>query len=374
MIYLASLVEETKDKLEGYNFIHSKKELDNLVADNIKQNRVIIRADFAHKFFTPTGLISYIQNARRINKNIIIEHDVYDAVLTEDVMINKLRDCRNIDEMIQLAHWHNEEFFDVINYLVEQYTNGYSNMLSYSRQVSELQNVIDNQNIELENKDEQLRQETRNKLLYSSKLDTLTNRINYQFGKNINSDYLFKSTVNNYDKIIYIKEITRVQFTDTMIKYLQEILKTLYNMPTRTVVIEGYYADGKINQYPNLKPHHQLIERDVIQGDILMLGMQPKLMNDILKNASGISILIVLDRAGFSQPYIDGDNVEYLYTLSDMHDRPDWLPPNRCISYDENTLNIEYIKDFDSMDAGSKIGLYSSMNIVKEIVKLVERK
>ena len=145
-------------------------------------------------------------------------------------------------------------------------------------------------------------------------------------------------------------------------------------MPTRILVIESYYADGKISQYPNLVPHHNLIERDVIKGDILMLCMQPNIMQDILKNASNISILIVLDRAGYSVPHISGDNVEVIYTASDINDVPVDVPRGRVISYKEDTLFIKYIKDFESMDMSSRISAYSSMELVKSLIELLERK
>ena len=145
-------------------------------------------------------------------------------------------------------------------------------------------------------------------------------------------------------------------------------------MPTRVLCIEGYYAEGKIDQYPQLKPHHNLIERDVLKGDILMLGMQPKLMQDILKNASNISILIVLDRGGYAVPHISGDNVEVIYTVSDLKDKPEWIPNGRCISYSNDSLFIKYLKDFDKMDITTRIGAYSSMSIMKKLVQLIERK
>ena len=145
-------------------------------------------------------------------------------------------------------------------------------------------------------------------------------------------------------------------------------------MPTRILVVESYYATGKIPLYPNLTPHHELIERDVIKGDILMFGMQPNIMEDILKNASNISILIVLDRAGYAVPHISGDNVEMLYTVSDLKDIPSDVPLGRVISYSEQTQFIKYIKDFDRMDASARIGEYSSMSIVKNIINLVEKK
>lgn len=374
MIYLASLVEETKDKVEGYKIIHTKTELDRIVVDNLNSHKVIIRQDFAHEYFTPTGLVSYIDNVRRININIVIELDMTEQVLTKDVIVDKINDCRNLEELIDLAVFHDVEFLDTVKSLIKFYNANYQEMLNYSSQVSRLQAQIAELNDEIKEKDYMIHTESNNKLSYQSKFHALVSRINYQYDKGINKDKIFHVDRNSYDKVLYIKEYTRVQYTDTLVYYLKEILKTLYGMPTRILTIENYYADGKIPLYPNLKPHHNLIERDVIKGDILMLGMQPKLMENILKNSSNISILIILDRGGYSYPHVTGDNVETIYTFSDLKDKPGWIPNGRVISYEEDTLWIDYIKDFDTLDVAGKISKYSSMDVVKHIVQLLERK
>ena len=374
MMYLASLVEETKDKVNGYKFIHTKVELDKIVADNLHSNKVVIRQDFASEYFTPTGLARYIENVRRININLIIELDGTEESLTRDRMIDKIMMCRDSDELLDLMIMHSTEFMDVVRNLILNRNSNYNQMLVYSNQVSRLQSSVEELKGELENQKYMTRQESRNKLAYQSKLDALVSRINFTYNKNIDSNKQFVVRNNSYDKIIYIKEYSRVQYVDTLVYYLQEILKTLYSMPTRQVVIENYYADGKIDMYPNLVPHHNLIERDVIKGDILMLGMQPKLMEDILKNASNISILIILDRGGYSVPHVIGDNVETLYCFSDIKDKPEGIPLKRCISYENNTLNIPFINNFEELDASAKIGTYSSLDIVKKIVKLIESK
>lgn len=374
MMYLASLAEETRDKVDGYKFIHTKVELDKVVTDNLHSNKVVIRQDFASEFFTPTGLARYIENVRRINVNIVIELDGTEESLTRDRMIDKISMCRDSNELLDLMIMHSSEFMDVLNSLIRRRNNDYKQMLIYSNQVSRLQSSVEELKGELENQKYMTEQESRNKLAFQSKLDALISRINFTYNKNIDANKQFTVRDNSYDKILYIKEYSRVQYVDTLIYYLQEILKTIYHMPTRQVVIENYYADAKISMYPNLVPHHNLIERDVIKGDILMLGMQPKLMEDILKNASNISILIILDRGGYGVPHVVGDNVETLYCFSDIKDKPDNIPLKRCISYEDNTLNIPYIENYNDLDASDRIGTYSSLDIVKKIVKLIEKK
>lgn len=374
MMYLASLVEETKDKVDGYKFIHTKVELDRIIVDNLASHKVVIREDFAHEFFTPTGLDQYIQNVRKINPNIVIELDNNIDHITRNTFIDKLSECRNLDEVIMLQGAHEKEFMDTIKYLIANNKSEMKKMLEFSNQVSRLQSVIEGLQAELKEKEYMISTEVNNRLSYQSKFHALVSRINYQYNAGIDKNKLFKVDKNSYDKILYIKEVTRVQYMDTLIYYLKEILRTLYGMPTRILVIESYYAEDKIKQYPNLVPHHQLIERDVIKGDILMLGMQPNIMQDILKNASNISILIVLDRAGYSVPHISGDNVELMYTVSDLKDKPEGVPDGRVISYSDTTQFIKYIKDFDSLDNSAKISQYSSMGIVKNLVELLERK
>ena len=274
--------------------------------------------------------------------------------------INSLRisECRNTSELLMLIGAHEKEFMDTLKYLVEQDNTGFKQMLEYSNQVSRLQSVIEGLQAELAERDYTIQTELSNKLKYQSKFHALISRINYQYNAGVDKNKLFHVDKNSYDKILYIKEISRVQYTDTLIYYLKEILKTLYAMPARILTIESYYADGKISQYPNLVPHHKLTERDVIKGDVLMLGMQPNIMQDILKNSSNISILIVLDRAGYSVPHITGDNVEILYTVSDLKDVPEGVPNGRVISYSETTQFIKYIRDFDKLDASARISEY----------------
>lgn len=374
MMYLASLVEETKDKLDGYKFIHTKADLDRVVVNNLSSNKIVIRQDFAREYFTPTGLSSYIDNVRRLNMNLIIEVDMDDEVFTKERFIDKIAECRNIDEIIMLQGAYGKEFMDTLDYLIKNTNLDYQKMLEYSNQVSRLQMVIEGLHSEIEEYKYRLETEEENKLSYQSKFHALISRINYQYNAGVDKNKLFEVNKNSYDKILYIKEISRVQYTDTLIYYLKEILKTLYAMPARILVIEGYYASGKIAQYPNLTPHHELIERDVIKGDILMLGVQPNILQDILKNASNISILIVLDRAGYEVPHIVGDNVEVLYTVSDTKDIPPGIPNGRVISYSDTTQFIKYIKNFDEMDTSARISEYSSMHIVKNIISLLERK
>lgn len=372
MIYLASLTEEIEDKLEGYYFIHTKEELDKFVINNKVSNRVVIKADFARKFFTPSGLVKYVEDAKRVNVNLVIDIDTRVDTLTSTRFIRKLLKARNTDEFMYLMVKYPKEFIDTVHQCCGDMSALNNEVLASANSVSRLQSIIDTLNKELENKKYELELECMNKLRVQSKLDSLVKRINYQYDIKVDQKRLFHVDGNRFDKVLYFKEITRVQYTDTFIYYLKEICRVLYNMPTRVVCIEGYYADGKIPLYPDLVPHHKLREQDVISGDILMLGMQPKIMTDILKNPSNISILIILDRGGYTSPHISGDNVEYFYLASDVKDVSGNVPLARIISYGKETLYIPYIEHFEDLDKSERMAKYSSLDIMKKIISLIE--
>ncbi len=372
MTYLASLTEEMADKVQGYYPIKTKEDLDIVVCNNRQNNTVIIRRDFATKYFTPSGLQQYIENVKAFNRNVDIKLDEKSLVMTMPRMISKLAEINDPEEYSDLLCTYPKEFLDAMKFLLRDESMHQKELLNASGDVSRLQAIIDeyaNDKADLAHK---LDVEQENKFFVQTKLSTLVNRINFQYNADVDEKTMFVQNEHKYDKILYFKEITRVQYMDSFIYYLKEILKVLYSMPARLLVIEGYYASGKERLYPGLVPHHKLTEEDVLSNDVLMLGMQPKLMHDILQNPSNISILIVLDRAGFISPHIRGKNIEYFYTASDRSDIPDNVPNSRIISYKDDTLFIPMIDGYDKLDDGQRISKYSSLEIVKNIISMVE--
>lgn len=372
MTYLASLTEEMADKVQGYYPIKTKEDLDIVVCNNRQNNTVIIRRDFATKYFTPSGLQQYIENVKAFNRNVDIKLDEKSLVMTMPRMISKLAEINDPEEYSDLLCTYPKEFLDAMKFLLRDESMHQKELLNASGDVSRLQAIIDeyaNDKVDLAHK---LNVEQENKFFVQTKLSTLVNRINFQYNADVDEKTMFVQNEHKYDKILYFKEITRVQYMDSFIYYLKEILKVLYSMPARLLVIEGYYASGKERLYPGLVPHHKLTEEDVLSNDVLMLGMQPKLMHDILQNPSNISILIVLDRAGFISPHIRGKNIEYFYTASDRSDIPDNVPNSRIISYKDDTLFIPMIDGYDKLDDGQRISKYSSLEIVKNIISMVE--
>lgn len=371
MIYLASLETRTDDKLSGYYPIKTRTELDVTVSQTGSFNRVIIRKDFAEINFTPSGLAEYIEQVKAMNPNVIIELEPDVEAYSSNTFVNVLKGIDDIDELIDAAFNKEQEFFDTIRELLDQKIDVNNKLTQAANTIALQQTTNDQLRREIEDLQHQLDIERTNKLYLKNALDTIVGRINFQYGAQIDKKRLFYTDRNQYDKVIYIKEMTRVQYVDSLVYYLQQILKIIHTIPVRVLCIESFYATGKVSLYPNMVPHYSLKEKDVINNDILMLGVQPKLLKDILRNPSNISILIVLDRGGYVVPHIVGDNVEYFYTVSDVKDKPDKVPNARCISYSGSTLNIPLIQGFEDMDPSKKMSMYSSMPIIKKIIEVL---
>lgn len=372
MIYLASLTEAIEDKVEGYYPIKTKEELDRIVCDNTQSNTILIRRDFAQMYFTPSGLQHYIDNVRSINRNVELKLDERSLVITAPRMVSKLAEAVDTEDYINLMAAYPREFMDAMKFLLRDEQNHQRELLSASGDVSRLQAIIDSLLKEKSDLEYKLRAEQETKFYVQAKLSALINRINYQYNADVRDNDQFIITDNKYDRVLYFKEITRVQYVDSFLYYLKEILKILCGMPARSVVIESFYANGKPQLYPGHKPQHKLTEDDVLANDILMMGMQPKLMHDIMQNPSNISILIVLDRAGFAFPHIRGANVNYFYTASDLADVHSRISKKRIISYDERTLFIPMVENYDALDDGQRMSKYSSFDITKQIISVIE--
>jgi len=374
MIYLASLDEGIEDKLNKYYILHTREQVMDVIADNLHANTILFRTNFVSKYFTPSGFEDFVLGARKINPNVIIKTEDEVSPITIDSMMKKINEVPTLDDLVALISWYPKEVFDTIKTVTGDIVDQKKQFLSYSAQISELQDINNSLVKQVDDLKSELAMQKLTDEALRSKFDIMISRINYQHNVNYNADKTFMVGENSFDKILYIKELTRVQYVDTFVYYLKEILKVMYGMPTRLVVIEGYYADGKVPLYPYLKPHYELTHEDILSGDILMLGMQPKTMSDILRNASNVSFLIVLDRAGYSQPHITGENVEYFFTASDIKDTEymaEPLDPSRIITYSEDTLSIPYIERFDELDSSNKMSLYSSFPITKSIVDLL---
>lgn len=373
MEFLCTTNITTTDKLSNRNFIQTIGELNKVVVDNKSHHKVVIRRDFIEEYFPYDQLTEFIQTVSKLNPNLLIETEDYS--IRKDVdseVLSMITDHLNKEDLTMLLQFREHDIIEAIFKLIRAYQENKNFELEGASIISGLRERIDDLNDRIEELQSLLSTETTNKRDVQDRLSVLINRINYTHNVGVDENMLFMAKSNNYDRVVYIKEVTRVQYVDTLVSVFQNILKLLYNMPTRLLVIEGYYANGKVPLYPNLKPHYRLTEKDVYSSDILMLGYQPKLFQDIMRNPSNISILLILDRGGYMTPHLFGDGVEYLFTASDPKDVTPDVPKSRIISYKEDTLFIPYIKDFDSLSSTEQVQRYSSLKIIKQLVSLLE--
>ena len=373
MKYVACLEPDNEEILKGSICITTIGELYRAIIDT-EATEVEIRKDFAEEFFTPSGLAHFVEDAQNLNPKIVVNVDGVMSVFNEDA-VKELLNLRNPEELLYALEKKPKEIMDTIKMLCNEYMSAASETLIANNKVA----TLHLQNATLQSKLQSVKNEKKSLIAikndYESKFNTLLSRINFKYSKAIDPDTMFQVVGNKYDKILYIKEITRVHYTDTLVYYLQELLRTLYNVPVRFVVIEPPYAYGRAYMYPNCKPHYDLIYNDVYKEDIFMAGLQPNLMEDILRNPSSVNYLIILDRSGYAVPHVRGDGVEIVYCVSDVNDIPDnTIPADRIISYSEGTMNIPYIPGFHLLSTEDKLKKYSSMKIVKKLVELIERR
>lgn len=373
MEYLCTTEQRMEDRIANRLVIRTLEDLNTVIVDTTNINNIIMKKEFIEAYFPFNSLSEYIRHVHTLNPNINFKTEDYEIaqVVDEDTM-NLISENLNKEDLSMLLQFKSYDVLEVIFMLIEYYKNNKSYELEFSSVNSSLRETIDTLNETVTELNTKIDQEVMNKSDVQNKLSVLIDRINYTHNVGLDDSKLFKSTSNSYDRIIYVKEITRVQYVDSFMEALQETLSIMYNMPARYLCIESYYSDSKINLYPKHKPHYKLTEKDVMSGDILMLGYQPKLFTDIMKNTSNTSILVILDRGGYKIPHLIGDNVEYLYTVSDLADLDPKIPKSRVISYHEDTLFIPHIQGFKDLTVKEKVQKYSSLPIMKQVVSLLE--
>jgi hypothetical protein len=373
MIYIATLEVDNEALLEGKICITTIRELYECILQP-DATELIIEKTFAEEYFTPSGLQLFIDNTQSINSKISITVNSM-VSLFNDKAVHDLKSINSMEQFMYILHSKPKETIDTIRSLCDYYLGITSETLVANDKIS----TLHLQNTHLQKKYQDVKEDY-DKLMdikneYEAKLRTLVSRINFRYNKDLNQDTMFHVEGNSYDKILYVKEITRVHFTDTLLYYLQEILKTFYGVPARFVVIEPYYAYNNVKMYDNCKPHYELTYSDVYKENIFMAGLQPRLMEDILNNPLNVNYLIILDRSGYKNPYVSGDNVETVYCASDLDDAETYhVPMDRVISYSESSMYIPFIAGFSILSTEARIQRYSSMEIMKKLLDLIERK
>lgn len=373
MIYEALLHYDNDVVIKGNRCVTTPQELYQvLLFPDTKEIR--ISREFAEAFFTPSGLSDFVANVGTVNPGctVTVDADTRDFNMRA---IKALASYTSVEEVIFQLLAHPREMLDTIKLLCNNYTDTYTETLVANNKVAALQ--LQNSELikKIEDKEADYQRLLEDKALVDSKLGMLVGRINYGYEKDIDpSQFLYIEGKSGYSRILYIKERSRVRYIDTLLYYLKEILLTLYGVPAREVVIGPYYAYGGIKLYPGFQPSFDLSYSQLYQSDIYMPGFQPSVMNDILKNPSNVEYLIVLDRGGFDIPHVVGEDVEYIYTMSDLADNYDEIDPLRIISYSHTTQYIPYIKDFMEKSVEDRMKLYSSTEIMKYLIGLLEHR
>ncbi len=370
MKYVAVTKTDNDIIINGDMCVTSMEELYKALVDH-DCTELEVTKDFADTHFTYTSLCDFMENCTLIapDKRVYVEGMSYNDLSKE---IANLRSYRDISELIFAMESNPTKFMSCIHELCRRYMDTQDSEMRSANQIASLQMRIKDLEDDLSMKDDELESVHHTLNETRASLKALVNRVNFRYEKTVNPDKMFLSDFNNYTHILYVKEITRVHYTDTLLYYLQEILKTLYEVPVRFVCIEPFYAYDRARLYPHCQPHWQLSYHDVYSGDIFMAGYQPHLMQDILQNASHVQYLIILDRCGYMVPHVQGSNVSYLYTASDLKDVPEDISRDSVISYSEQTLYIPYLDNFDSMSLEQRIQEYSSFTVMQHMITLLE--
>lgn len=369
---IASLSVDNDEIIKGNICVTNLQELYSNLATQ-KFDRIYLRKDFTDEYFTPSALHEFINNAVSISDGVdVIPEDLVYGF--QDDAIEHIRGMHTEEEFVSAFLLHPEIMIDTVHSLCDSYYNAYNETLLANNKLS----TLHMQYINLLQKYEELRGKYDNLLElkrdYADSLETLVSRINYKYNKDVDINKLRQVEVDicRYTKILYVKEITRVKFVDTFIYYLTELLKTLYGVPTRYVVIEPSYAHYRNIFYPSCKPSDNLTYNDVKESDIFMAGFQSRLMESILSNPSHVNYLVILDRTQLKNVCVIGNKVEYVYTVSDTEDIEEDTPRERLLTYSPDTLHIPFIENFDKLAVEEKIKRYSSMESMQDIIKLME--
>lgn len=370
MKYVAVTRVDNDIILHGDSCCTTLQELYSALSDK-NTTEIEIRKDFASEYFTYSALCDFVEYSAAIvpHIRISVEDTVYDNAMQA---VRDIQMYKEPAEFIYAMERDPTRLISTVQLLCKSYMQAHDDAAIANNKIATMLVQIEELTKELKyaKSDYQKLLDVKNDA--DAKLHALVSRVNYRYEKSVDVDEMFVSKHNNYNHILYIKEITRVHYTDTLVYYLQEILKTLYSVPVRLVVIEPYYAYGRSALYPNLVPHWDLTYRDVYSGDILMAGYQPKVMSDILQNPNHVNYLIVLDRAGYRSQHIDCGNVTTVYTASDLKDADSKIMRDKIISYSNDTLFIPYIEGFEKLSPEDRIQKYSSMTVTKTLIKYLE--
>lgn len=372
MKYIAKNKIDNNVLIRGDSCITTLQELYVALSDP-ECTEIEITKEFIAENFTYPALCEFVENSSTIAPNIQITVD--DSTVGDiSALVKELQTIRDPEEFIYALTCNPTKIMQTLHELYRYYLSVHEDVVQASNKQAVMVTQMDELKAQLKQKDNMYADLLKVLNESNSRLQTLVNRVNFSYEKTIEPDKLFVVDSNKFDHVLYLKEITRVHYTDTLVYYLQEILKTLYSMPTRVVVIEPYYAYSRYSLYKDkgFAPHWDLSYRDVYSGNIFMAGCQPNTLRDIMQNSNHLRFIIVLDRAGYITPHVTGNNVTVVYTASDKADIPEGVDADKVITYEADTLNIPYVPDFNSLSLEKKIQKYSSMPIIQKMINILE--
>lgn len=373
MRYICTKEFNSEHTLNGYTCITEIEELHRAIVDR-NTTEITFEDSFVDTFYTPSSFEELVNEISKVNPSLQLKFETPERIIMP-AQVKRLTKIDTADELFLMLNNQPEKVLDIIKFLGRKYLEVNEETLIANSKLASMQLKVSSLNKQVREYEEQIDKLVRTELHSSTRLEVLVNRINNKYNGNINPDEMFDVEGNLFDKVLYLKEITRLRFTDTLVYYLQEILRSLYGMKCRLVVMEPFNAHDKYVEYPNLVPTWSCSKLDIVSSDIFMAGIQSLTMSDILKNASNIKYLIILDRTGDTKVHVTGSNVEPLYMLSSYEDKKLYpqIPEDRIISYSADSLNIPYIPEFDEMPSEKKMGVYSSLPIMKTLIEMLER-
>ena len=373
MRYICTKEFNSEHTLNGYTCITEIEELHRAIVDR-NATEITFEDSFVDTFYTPSSFEELVNEISKVNPSLQLKFETPERIIMP-AQVKRLTKIDTADELFLMLNSQPEKVLDIIKFLGRKYLEVNEETLIANSKLASMQLKVSSLTKQVRENEEQIDKLVRTELHSSTRLEVLVNRINNKYNGNINPDEMFDVEGNSFDKVLYLKEITRLRFTDTLVYYLQEILRSLYSMKCRLVVMEPFNAHDKYVEYPNLVPTWSCSKLDIVSSDIFMAGIQSLTMSDILKNASNIKYLIILDRTGDTKVHVTGSNVEPLYMLSSYEDKSLYtqIPEDRIISYSADSLNIPYIPEFDEMPSEKKMGVYSSLPIMKTLIEMLER-
>jgi hypothetical protein len=173
--------------------------------------------------------------------------------------------------------------------------------------------------------------------------------------------------------VLYIKEFSRVKYTDTLLYYVQNIMNTVHKKHTRYIIIEPFGANRAAKLYPNHVPTSRLTHSALRHEDIVMVGYQTDIMMSVLQNTAKHGFLIILDRSRADYIYVQGEKVRPIYAFSDLADSETiGIPISNVLSYSHRSMYIPHIDGYQNMPAQEKLVAYSELPVLRELITALE--